>query len=177
MKKTSKKKGPGQRKEEKVLESWRISDNEDTETLHQLAKEVSRRGGKGSGIKHVGWALQHDMDMENCHDFWILKIFFSLSNKADSPFRRLYPGRPWTPSQKKNQFCFYNASVYRPPFIFEWLRKKKSHKPAPDEHSIHCTNQSLQVWIMAVIYCPKHDANCTWVGAKCTLRCKLLQLF
>lgn len=40
-------------KDEKLLESWRISNSEDTETPCQLAKEVSQRDGKGSGIKHV----------------------------------------------------------------------------------------------------------------------------
>lgn len=44
----------------------------------QLTKQVSQRGGKQSGIKHVGWALQGGMDMESCHSFWILTIFLSL---------------------------------------------------------------------------------------------------
>lgn len=99
----------GQMKDKKLPESWRISD-QDMETPHQLAKDVSPRGGKGSSIKHMGWGLQDGMDMENAtiSEFW---KYFSLSNKDDSPFRRLLnPGRPWTPfSEKKttkNQFCF-----------------------------------------------------------------------
>lgn len=67
----------GQMKDEKLPELWRIS-NQDMETSHQLAKEVSPRGGKGSSIKHVGWALQDGMDMGDCCLFWILEIFLSV---------------------------------------------------------------------------------------------------
>lgn len=64
-------------KDEMLAESWRIS-NQDMETAHQLEKEVSPRGGKGSNKKHVGWALQGGMDMEDCPHFWILKTFLSV---------------------------------------------------------------------------------------------------
>lgn len=73
-------KGVGQRKDGKLLEYWRISYNEDTETLCHLAKQFSQRGGKGSGIKHVGWALQCGMDIAYCHtsESW---TYFSPSNE------------------------------------------------------------------------------------------------
>lgn len=79
--------------------------------------------------------------------------YFCLSNETYSPFRRLLnPGRSWTPCQKKtpvNQFCFWNVSVHRPPFLLGMTKAK-------DAMSLH--HRSIRVSVKPLT--PGLDSGC-----------------